>query len=234
MAQIIGQRRRIVRRSGADFGILAQGWAARRNIRVETVRGPNEATRQIREEVYLHEKGYLSADTIFDAYDDRALILNAFVDDEPVGTMRLTDSRDGPLELLAMHPELEALTPRSPHCVEFSRLMVTRRLRGAGGALPLFREAILSDAGRADAFLLGAAAGLAKHYERLFGFRQISTRPLPGRPPGEVHYPMFVERSTALRRLTSPFWLLASLGGLCLRRVVQNRRRPRPRFLSNP
>jgi len=96
-----------------------------------------EATRRVRHEVYCVEKGFLDDGALFDPYDDRATVLHAFDGDEPVGTLRITDGADGPLELLEMHPELEALIPPGRRYVEISRPMVVRRYRGFHATVPL-------------------------------------------------------------------------------------------------
>jgi hypothetical protein len=43
-----------------------------------------EHTRAVRHEVYCVEKRFLEPDALFDAYDDRAILLNAYRGDEPV------------------------------------------------------------------------------------------------------------------------------------------------------
>jgi len=91
-----------------------------------------EATRRVRHEVYCVDKGFLAPDALFDGYDDRATLLNAFDGAEPVGTMRITDSGDGPLELVEMHPELAPLLPRG----RFDEVLREFRLRCVDAATP--------------------------------------------------------------------------------------------------
>jgi hypothetical protein len=180
-------------------------------IRVEATRGPNDATRHVRHEVYCVEKGFLTPDTLFDCYDQRAIILNAFDGSEPVGTMRITDSADGRLELFEVHPELETLVPAGLRYVELSRLMVVRRCRDLRATLPLFQEAIFATLASHDGFLLGCAEGLIPYFSRLFGFRLLSTQPLVHGPlRGLVGYPMFGELTDVLTHLTAPVWLALS------------------------
>ena len=106
------------------------------------------------------EKQYVTSDSLFDSYDLRATILNVFEGSERVGTMRITDSADGRLEMFAMHPELEALAPTDCRCVEFSRFMVVRRCRGIRATLPVFREAILRCLPTHDAVVLSCVEEL--------------------------------------------------------------------------
>src|SRR3954469_3074588 len=63
------------------------------------------ATRAVRHAVYVREKGFLTSGELFDGFDDRALILNAHDEGQPVGTLRVTSSDHGTLEILQMHPE---------------------------------------------------------------------------------------------------------------------------------
>jgi hypothetical protein len=193
------------------FKLTKRALAVGRRIRVEAVRGPNEATQRVRDEVYRLEKRYVTSDSLFDCYDLRATILNVFEGNEPVGTMRITDNADGQLELFEMHPELEALAPSGCRYVEFSRLMVIRRCRGLRATLPLFREAILRSLPTHDVFVLSCVKDLVPYYNRLFGFRLLSEQPLiHRRMHGVVDYPMIVGFPEALRHLSAPIWLALS------------------------
>jgi N-acyl-L-homoserine lactone synthetase len=171
-----------------------------------------EHTRRLRHEVYCREKGLLSPDQLFDVYDDRCTTLNAFQGGEPVGTVRITDSADGPLEIFEMHPELASLVPPRARLIEVSRLMVLRRCRGGlQVTLPLFRRVFAEAVARGvDGVIVSCAPGLIRYYRDLFGFRSLSTQPLRhGRLRGLTDYPMILELPSALAELTLarlPLW----------------------------
>jgi hypothetical protein len=218
-----------------------------RRIRVHPAHDPagREATGRVRHEVYCVEKGFLDGAELFDHHDERATLLNAFAGSEPVGTLRITDSADGPLEIFEMHPELQALVPPGRRYVEISRLMVVRRYRGFHATVPLFRRAFQEIIARGvDGVLVSCAQGLIPYYSRLMGFRQISTRPLAhGRLRGLTDYAMILHLPEVLAYVTpariplwvaiSPTWFVRALGMTAARRARALLRRP-PRLLEAP
>jgi hypothetical protein len=182
-----------------------------------------EHTRRVRHQVYCVEKGFLAPDQLFDRYDERALILNALRGGEPVGTLRITDSSEGPLEIFEMHPELATLVRPRARLLEVSRLMVLRPHRGVGVTMPMFRRVFAELlARRADGLILSCAPGLIRYYRDLLGFQQLSTQPLHHqRLQGLVDYPMIVEMPDVLAHATMqrlPAWF-AIHPRLCLRAI---------------
>src|SRR5262245_8377167 len=97
-------------------------------------------TRRVRHQIYCVGKPFLEPDELFDEYDRRATILNAYRGREVIGTMRVTDSADGCLEIFEMHPELADLVPPAMRLLEISRLMVLRHARHLHATMPLFRH----------------------------------------------------------------------------------------------
>jgi hypothetical protein len=196
------------------FKLTERAFRASRGFKVEAVYGKSEATRRVRHEVYCLEKGYLTSDTIFDRYDQRATLLNVFDGSEPVGTMRIIDSADGRLELFDIYPELETLMPAGRRYAEFSRLMVIRRCRGLRATVPLFRRAALEIMARGvDGVILSCTEGLMTHYARVAGFRPLPVQTLAYERLRTEGYPMILELSEALENLTAarwPFWLAIS------------------------
>jgi hypothetical protein len=185
----------------------------RNSILVRATQDPRdrEHTRRVRHQVYSVEKGFLPPDQLFDSYDDRALVLNALRGGEPVGTLRITDSSDGPLEIFEMHPELASLVRPRARLLEVSRLMVLRPYRSLGVTMPMFRRVFAEVlARRADGLILSCAPGLIRHYRDLLGFRQLSTQPLHHRRlHGLVDYPMILELPDVLAHVTMkrlPAW----------------------------
>lgn len=170
-----------------------------------------EATRKMRHAVYCKEKGFLDQSTLLDAYDDRALLLTAHKGEGVIGTMRVTDSAEGPLEIFEMHPELQPLVPAGARLLEWSRLMVLREHRGFSATLPLFRRAFAEVvARRADGIILSCAPRLIPYYRDLLGCRQLAATPLHhARLRGLIDYPMILDWPRALEHATKanlPFW----------------------------
>jgi hypothetical protein len=190
-----------------------------------------EHTRRVRHEVYCLEKKFLTPADLFDAYDDRALILNAYKGDLPIGTLRITDSADGPLEIFEMHPELLPLVPARARLLEVSRLMVVKRHRGFHATMPLFRRVFHETmARRADGLILSCAKGLIPYYRDLIGFRQLSEEPLHHRRlRGLCDYPMILDLPDCLAYATparlsvwfgiDPVWTLRALGLTAARKL---------------
>ena len=181
------------------------------------------ATRAVRHAVYVREKAFLTSGELFDGFDERALILNAHDEGLPVGTLRVTSSDHGTLEILQMHPELAPLLPKGARIMEVSRLMVVRTHRGLRATLPMFRQVFrefLSSGG--DALILSCAKSLIPYYRDMLGFRLLSETPLHhAKLRGLQDYPMILELPVVLRELNwrrlpvwasiSPAWALRAI-----------------------
>jgi len=185
--------------------------AAKVEVRKASDAASLEATRAVRHEVYCREKGFLDEGALLDQFDGRAVVLNAFLGDEAIGTLRVTDSTEGKLEIFEMHPELEALVPQGAKLLEVSRLMVVRKHRGFSATVPLFRR-IFQEliARKADGLILSCAPRLIPYYRDLLGCRQLSRKPLHhARLRGLIDYPMILEWPKALQQASFanlPFW----------------------------
>ena len=187
--------------------------ASAAKVEVRAVTSPEgfAATRSIRHEVYCREKGFLDEGALLDQWDQRAVVLNAFRGDEAIGTLRVTDSSEGRLEIFEMHPELEELLPKGLKLLEVSRLMVLRKHRGFSATVPLFRRMFQELVARkADGLILSCAPRLVPYYRDLLGCKQLSRKPLHhARLRGLIDYPMMLEWPGALRQASFanlPFW----------------------------
>lgn len=75
-------------------------------LRIETVRSLPDEARLIRDQVFIQEQGFTKE---FDADDERAAHLIAFVDDQAAGTCRLLMENDGcHLQRLAVLPKFRS------------------------------------------------------------------------------------------------------------------------------
>jgi hypothetical protein len=207
-----------------DFKLVRRVRAMSANILVRVAATPADldATRAVRHRVYCTEKRFLRPDELLDEYDARATVVNAFDGADPVGSMRITDSAEGCLEILEMHPELAGLLPPKARLLEVSRLMAIRSHRGLRTTVPLFRVVVAEMLARkADGILVSCAKGLIPYYETI-GFRLLSTEPLAHhRLAGLKDYPMIFEWPKVLAygtpsRLSlwlaiNPFWALRGM-----------------------
>ena len=184
-----------------------------------------DATRSIRHAVYCLEKGFLDQGALLDAWDQRGLVLNAWQDGRAIGTLRITDSDHGPLEIFDMHPELRQLIPRRARVLELSRLMVLKRHRDVSVTVAMYRRAIAELITRgANGLILSCAARLIPYYRDALGCQQLSDQPLRhARLQGLIDYPMFLDWPGVLERATPqtlPFWFAID-PAWCLRAVRQ-------------
>jgi hypothetical protein len=209
--------------------------AGRIHVRPAGSAADREHTRHVRHEVYCVEKEFLHPDALFDAYDTHATLLNAYHRDQPVGTLRITDSADGPLEIFDMHPELASTVRPGARLLEVSRLMVVRSYRGFEATMPLFRRVFAELLERkADGLIVSCAQPLIPYYRDLMGFRQLSTEPLHHqRLRGLTDYAMILDMPDVLAHATAvrlPIWM-AIHPTLCVRALGLTAARKLRRFL---
>lgn len=214
--------------------------AARFDVRVAGTAADRASTCHVRHQVYCLEKGFLRPDELTDPFDDRATVVNAWLDGKAVGTLRITDNADGELEVLQMHPELKEKLRPGARLLEVSRLMVVRSARGGlGASAPMFRVVFREMVRRkADGLIISCAPGLIRYYRDLLGFRLLSAAPLEHqRLRGLKDYAMVMDWPDVLTRaqparllawsLVNPFWALRAVFETGLR-LARERLRQEP------
>lgn len=139
-----------------------------------------EQVYRLRYDVYVTEMGLLPEDHAFvhdrsvrDPLDDRSILLLLLHGDEPVGTLRLTAARGGPLELEQYRSLADVSDPCSEIC-EATRYMIRRSMRGtlAGPALLLAVYRAMVGA-RLRVLLAAGKTGNLGQYYKGFGLTRL-------------------------------------------------------------
>ena len=143
-----------------------------------------QAVQRLRHQIYVREMGLLAQDHPFvrgdrlvDPFDDWSTHIVGLVNGEPVGTVRVTEALDGPLEL-EEYTDVRSALPEGAHPAELTRYMVRRDHRKtAVGPLVLY-GAFLVIARSASTHLTAAAKeGSLGTYYRSAGLRVIDDEP---------------------------------------------------------
>lgn len=151
----------------------------------------------LRYDVYVSEMSLLETDhpdvngrSVRDPRDDHTLFLLALVDDQPVGTMRLTPAAAGPLEI-EQYRKLDDLRDDRAGLCEATRYMVRRAWRksGVGLALLIATMRAMARSGLRTLVSAGKLGSLSRYYQAV-GLRRVGcdtfTYDLVGQAPYEL------------------------------------------------
>jgi hypothetical protein len=152
---------------GQDAGTTLQ-------VRIATTTAQLEQVQRLRKRIYVDElqilqpdHAYVQGERLVDPYDDWSTHLACFAGDVPVGTIRVTETADGALEL-EEYLDLNACDEPTDELAELTRYMVTRAWRRTQvGPLLIFAAwKLLDSRSERRVMLIAAKVGnLGRHYK---------------------------------------------------------------------
>lgn len=186
------------------------------SVRIACTQAELEAAQRLRHKIYVEDMGvlppdhpYVVGDRLVDDYDDWSTHLILLADEEVVGSVRVTEAIDGPLEL-SEYLDVAPYLPAGAMPAELTRYMVERRFRrGVAGPLLLYAAFKVIGTGRSSHMVAASKVGSLGSYYAAAGLHVIREEPFTYGLTGCRYQlgAMHIGAPGSLRRLQKWLWI---------------------------